>query len=293
MPTAFIETLSEIADRYDGFLLDLWGVIHDGQELYPKAAQTLKKLQEQGKRIVFLSNAPRRSAKLHQGLARMGIAREQYQDVVCSGEVAWQMLEHRSDPFFAELGTHFYFIGPERDRDYPESLSAFKEAQYIDKSDFLLCVGVEHDFQQLVELRSVLEKSRERNLPVLCVNPDEVVVNLAGERKLCAGAIAREYERMGGKARFIGKPYAEVYETALGLLSDIPKDRILALGDTPETDIRGANRFHLATCLIRSGILSIELPAVGLDPARQETIISLLKERKVTADFCLPRFAWA
>src|SRR5208282_911364 len=70
----FYPGIAPIAARYDGFVLDLWGVIHDGITPYPGVADTLLHLKRLQKRVILLSNAPRRAAEIVTAMARkMGI----------------------------------------------------------------------------------------------------------------------------------------------------------------------------------------------------------------------------
>ena len=111
-----IAGLSAVADRFDGFILDLWGVIHDGQKPYPPAVATLTALKAAGKKTLLLSNAPRRAHVMIESMTGMGIDRALYGEVLSSGEATRAAIIARDDPFFAALGTVAYHLGPERDR---------------------------------------------------------------------------------------------------------------------------------------------------------------------------------
>ena len=63
--------LSEVFDAYDTFVIDLWGVIHNGINLNEKAIEAVDQLKKNSKKIVFLSNAPRPSAKVVDFLLKM------------------------------------------------------------------------------------------------------------------------------------------------------------------------------------------------------------------------------
>jgi HAD superfamily hydrolase (TIGR01459 family) len=96
--------LSEIAGDYDLFLVDQWGVIHDGETPYPGAIEALRRLRALGRPIVILSNSARR---VHVGVAKMealGIPQDLYDRLITSGELTWRALHERSDPFHAGLG---------------------------------------------------------------------------------------------------------------------------------------------------------------------------------------------
>ena len=84
---------------------------------------------------------------------------------------------------------------------------------------------------------------------------------------ICAGALALEYEKIGGKVDYFGKPYSKVYEMTLEKFGISKKDKILAIGDGILTDIKGANDFKIDNLLVCSGILSNEI-----QNAKQENI---------------------
>lgn len=238
--------LAAILEEYDSFIVDLWGVVHDGSALYPGVAEVLAYLYEQKKPVVFLSNAPRVSAKAQATLDKLSIAREHYVEVVTSGQVAHDGLK-RSKEF-----SRYYYLGPGKDEDILADLPAYKKVG-AEEAEFVLNTGYEADFQPHEEVIPTLEKLLARQLPLLCVNPDMEVVKQDGTRMLCAGALAAEYARLGGKVTYVGKPYEEVYEVCKALLN---AKNILAIGDNPDTDIEGARRIGLDSLLITGGILA-------------------------------------
>ena len=111
-----IAGLKDVAGVFDGFILDLWGVVHDGASAYPSSAETFRRLNAAGKTTLLLSNAPRRAHALVEAMAKMGIPRDLYGEVLSSGEATRAALIARDDPFFAALGNRAYHLGPERDR---------------------------------------------------------------------------------------------------------------------------------------------------------------------------------
>src|SRR4051812_28801307 len=91
--------LSTIIDRYDALLLDLWGVIHDGSHLYPGVPETLMQLRAAGKKIIFVSNAPRRVTKAVAVLSQLGVQAQWYDRVITSGEMGYQWLAAGNAPY--------------------------------------------------------------------------------------------------------------------------------------------------------------------------------------------------
>lgn len=277
--------IAAIADRYDALLLDLWGVIHDGQALYPEVVETLEQLHKAGKHIVFLSNAPRRSIRAVEGLQRLGVPDGLYDQVVTSGEAAFDYLTGQH-----EYGKYYFMIGPERDNGLLDGTD-FVMVRDPKDADFAIVTGFDHDAETLEDKQSILDAVHACSLPMICTNPDEVVVRLNGTRALCAGALARAYEAMGGSVRYFGKPYQEVYDKALSLLHMHDHRRVAAIGDNLDTDILGANHFQIDSYLIAGGILGEKL---GIQHGQLPEIAQLeslcCKETQPKA--VLPAFIW-
>ena len=230
--------LSEIAHLYDGFIIDLWGVVHDGVTPYPGALECLHNLA--GRKTLLLSNAPRRSAFAQVLLRKLGIADSLYTHILTSGEATWLALHERTDPWFARLGRRVYHLGPQRDRNVLDDLG-LTIAAAPSEADFVVNTGPDDDTQdprELATFKPELDSCLQAGLPMICANPD-LVVHRAGVRILCAGALAQYYEQHGGDVVSLGKPDPAIYRMALATL-DLPPDRVLAIGDSLHTDIAGA-----------------------------------------------------
>lgn len=247
-----LKGLSDVSGEFDGFILDLWGLIHDGVTAYPGVIETFKSLSENGIKTILLSNAPRRSRLLIDGMTSMGIAPELYGDVFSSGEATWQELSSRSDPFFAGLGTGAYHIGPERDVSVLEE-TGIRRIQKMAQADFVLNTGPVDLDDTLEEYEPVLIEALARKLPMVCANPDDVVMR-EGRRVICAGAIARRYEALGGQAVYRGKPDPAVYHLAAERLGIEDNSKIAVIGDALETDVAGANDSGLKAIWCTGGI---------------------------------------
>ncbi|HTI00641.1 MAG TPA: TIGR01459 family HAD-type hydrolase [Acidisoma sp.] len=269
-----LEGLAPIADRYDGFILDLWGVIHDGVKLYPHSKATLQALRERGKRIVMLSNAPRRAAMVEKALTALGIPRDLYDGVMTSGESVWQALRDRDDPWFAGLGRRAFWLGPPRDLPLLEGLD-IELALSPGDADFVLNIGADEAVSEsdLAPHLPALEDCLRAGLPMVCANPDLIIVR-DGKQILCAGILAEAYGKMGGDFRWRGKPDAQVYGPTLAML-DCAKDRVLAVGDALRTDIAGASSVGIESAWVLDGIHDLagkhpdaeqEAAAAGLAP---------------------------
>ncbi|GBQ39954.1 putative hydrolase YutF [Komagataeibacter europaeus] len=245
--------LSTLNDDYDGYILDLWGVVHNGVQPYPGVLECLQRLREAGRRVVLLSNAPRRTATVEPNLRRMGVSADLYDAIMTSGECTHRMLSSRDDPWFAALGRRMIHLGPEKDVDVYAGLDLDVVTDPA-HADFVLNTGPDAELgeEDIAPYLPLLERCAVHGLPMICANPDQQVIR-GTQRLICAGAMAGWYAEHGRDVRWIGKPYPEVYGLALSLL-DVPRDRVLALGDALATDMRGAATVGIDGCWVLGGI---------------------------------------
>jgi len=228
MSVRLIGGMREVASAYDGIILDLWGVVHDGTAPFPGVLDCMERLIAAGKRLVLLSNAPRRSEDVMRRIDKIGVPRGLYQGVMSSGEEAWRCLHDRDEPFYTALGRRCLHIGSDRDLEMREGLDlAFVESP--GDADFILNTGPAEWEDTIEDYAPALAGCRARDLPMVCANPDLIVVH-NGRPALCAGALAEEYEKLGGRVRWHGKPYPSVYASCLQLLGIADPRRILAVG---------------------------------------------------------------
>ena len=271
-----ISGLRELAPRYDGFILDLWGVIHDGLAPLPGAIDCLQSLIDAGRRIVLLSNAPRRADDVVRRITAVGVPVGLYHDVMSSGEEAWQHLKRREDPFYAALGRRCLHIGSERDLEIREGLSL----DYVDtpaNAQFILNTGPAGWDDRIEDYEPILREALAGGLPMVCANPD-LVVQRGSTIHLCAGALAKWYEEAGGRVRWHGKPFRLVYDSCLVLLGIGERSRILAIGDSLRTDIAGAAGAGIDSLLIAGGIHADEFGLRGEQTPDLRRVEAALRE---------------
>ncbi len=196
MTLRLIDGMRELAPGYDGFILDLWGVVHDGTAPFPGVLDCMGRLIAAKKRVVLLSNAPRRADDVVRRIAAIGVPSGLYHGVMSSGEEAWQHLARRDDPFYAALGRRCLHICSERDLEIREGLD-LDFVDTPDEADFILNTGPAEWEDTHEDYRPLLEAARKRDLPMVCANPDLVVIH-AGRMALCAG---RDCRRVRGARR--------------------------------------------------------------------------------------------
>jgi HAD superfamily hydrolase (TIGR01459 family) len=279
-----------LADRFDGFVLDLWGVIHDGVNGFPHAVDCLARLRAAGKRTLLLSNVPRPNDAVQVMMRGMGIADDLYTDILTSGEAVRRALQCPPDRWWAELGLHVFHLGPERDRGVLEGLPLTKVA-HPSEANFVLNTGPDdhRNPTDLAEFEAVLQDCAGHRLPMICANPDLQVIR-GGVRVLCAGALAVRYQELGGDVRSLGKPDPAIYQPVLQSLG-LPIERVLAVGDALHTDIAGAASVELASCWVLSGIHGEALLA-GPDRYDVAKAEAAAEQACVAPIATIPRFAW-
>ncbi|KAF0119419.1 MAG: HAD family sugar phosphatase [Rhodospirillaceae bacterium] len=285
-----IPGLSVVAEHYDAFILDLWGVIHDGAVAYPHAAATLKRLKEAGKRTILLSNAPRRTRNLIDGMQRMGLSRFLYDDILSSGEAINVAMRSRGDPFYADLGQRCWHLGPERDRSVFEGLDVALVAS-PEEATFVVNTGPWEFHETVADYEMRLLRCRHRDLPMVCANPDHVVIR-EGRRVMCAGALAARYEALGGRVSSRGKPDPAIYDLCLERLGGPDRKRVLAVGDALETDIAGASAAGLDAVFVTCGVHGAELGTGYNEPADPARIAALLARHHLRCRAVLSAFIW-
>ena len=261
-----IEGLRSIADNYDLFYVDLWGVVHNGIALHQQAIIALKELLKMNKNFVLLTNAPRPIEPVKGFLEKMGMDEEIRNHVFTSGEAALNYLKK-----FYSL-EKFFHIGPPRDFDLFYDFRNNKSND-LDNSNYLLCTGLfdDHD-TDLNFYKKLFEK--HTNKKMICTNPD-LIVDKGNRREFCAGSIAMVFEKMGGEVVYFGKPYPEVYNQSFNNINK----KILSIGDNLNTDIKGANLLNYDSLLISNGIHRNEIKNKGIQETSKqyESIVNFIQ----------------
>lgn len=252
-----ITGLSELAPAYDALICDVWGVIHDGHRAHPAAVEALIHFRKKHGPVVLLTNAPRRADSVAALCAGYGVPPDCYDAIVSSGEAARDALARESAAGTLPL----YYIGPDKDLPVMEGLDL--DLTGIVEARLAMCTGLLDDLTETPgDYAGRLAAMRARNLTMICANPD-LVVHRGPKLCYCAGALAKEYEKLGGTVVYYGKPHRPIYDAALAAAGNVKKP--LAIGDGMFTDILGANRAGLDVLFIADGVHGEEVEPYNAD----------------------------
>lgn len=278
-----IDSIAPLGRGYAAWLVDIWGVMHNGMRAFPPAVEATLRYREQGGIVVLLSNSPRPSEPLQRQLTSLGVSEQSYDATVSSGDLTrHELAKHQ--------GARVFHLGPERD------LPIFKDLDLtrVDAKDaeLVVCTGLFNDETETPEdYEGLLRELAGRKLPMLCANPDHLVER-GHSLVYCAGALAQIYEEDGGKVIYAGKPYRPIYElaeeTVAGLAGrKVARSEILAIGDGIRTDMAGAADYGLDAVFVASG-LHVGPGGEGLDDLR---LAELFEGRKAPRA-AMPALAW-
>ena len=268
-----LNNLSDIDDHYDVFLIDLWGVIHNGIAVFDNVLPVLQSLKQKKKMVFFITNAPRRSFVISQQLEDFGIEQKLYDKIISSGELTWLSIKEKYQK------KNCLIIGPPRDFHLVEGL----DISVVDKDsnvDIILNTGPWGDDDSLENYTDLLDSLAKKKSHMICSNPDKTVVR--GENfMICAGLLAEYYEKIGGKVEYYGKPYKQIYEHCFNFFEK-KNTRVLAIGDSLENDIKGANALDFDSLLITDGI---HREVNNNNDVDKQKLDGLIKTKNIFPDF--------
>ena len=267
-----IKGLKEIYDKYDVFFLDLWGVVHNGIQLYPEAIEVLENLHKLKKRFVLMSNAPRPSKDVEKFLLKLNMNKIFTKNIFTSGEAALKSLQNN------KYVKSFYHLGPERDNNLIKGLE--KNKTNLNQADFILCTGLFDDHKESLDFYKDLLKNYIQ-LKMICTNPD-LIVHRGSKKEFCAGTLAEIFKELGGRVIYFGKPYPEIYKFCLK-----DSENVLVIGDNIHTDIKGANNMNFDSLFITSGIHESEFSNLSI-----ENYDKILKKYGVKTNYYQKSLTW-
>jgi HAD superfamily hydrolase (TIGR01459 family) len=270
--------LATLCRWFSLFLIDQFGVLHDGTAAYPGAVDALARLKDSGRTIILLSNSGKRAAPNEKRLLALGFKAGSWDHFLSSGEVAWHSLAGQRG---ADRPQTCFLIARDDDRSAMDGLD-LQPVVDAALADVILITASEGDRYPIEHYRNLLAPAAAQKRPAICTNPDKVMLTPKGHR-FGAGAIAELYASMGGPVDYIGKPFVRIYEAALALAGNPDLSRVVCIGDSIEHDVAGAKGAGLSACLVRSGILA------DLD---EPALLALFAQHGATPDLTMPAFAW-
>jgi HAD superfamily hydrolase (TIGR01459 family) len=247
----FIEHFAPLATDYDVLLCDVWGVIHNGVAAFAPACEALLRFRQRGGTAILITNAPRPGEAVARILDRLTVPRQAYDAIVSSGDTTRGIVESRR-------GQRVFHLGPQR--DVPIFAGLDVTFTPLDTADYVVCSGLFDDTVETPETyRDMLAAMRARSLFMVCANPD-IMVERGDTLVYCAGALADAYAALGGEVLYCGKPHPPIYQAALAAAeaarggAAVARKRVLAIGDSVRTDLKGAAAFGIDSVFVTSGI---------------------------------------
>jgi HAD superfamily hydrolase (TIGR01459 family) len=286
-PTRWAGGIAEFADDYDLWLVDQWGVLHDGTRPFPGVVDALQELQSRGKRVVIVSNSGKRVAANIARLTALGISPSSYSALLTSGELTRTKLSGCAPPFDKLTGRRCLLLSSDPGNSL---LDGVEQATAISEADFILLTGIDDTFRSS-DYQAIFELGCARKLPLICANPDLIRMTARGMLP-GAGEFARLYEELGGTVHYIGKPYRDIYLACLQQDGVPHTARAIAVGDSMYHDIIGGSRAGLATAFVTGGIHAPEFVGTRNDAERLDRAKELARDYGVTPDWTIRAFRW-
>jgi len=218
----------------------------------------------------------------------LNIPAEAFDACVSSGDATRQVLAQNADKALWTLGN-------DSDWEHDRYLYDGLDLNIVDRPESAgigLLIGMRDmvgDHPQ--DYRSELGQIAKTGLELVCANPD-IQVRIGDKLHWCAGALAQIYEQEGGQVVYPGKPHKAIYDLAFdtlaGLGLSVDKARILAIGDSPKTDMRGAASQGIDSLYVGTGLAT---HSAGQDGFENE-VRALLAEHDVDASYAQPGLIW-
>jgi HAD superfamily hydrolase (TIGR01459 family) len=293
--TRWLDGLAGLTDLYDGYVVDQFGVLHDGVQPYPGAADALRELRAHGKRVIVLSNSGKRAAANARRLARFGVTPAHYDALITSGELLFQMLRQRDRAPFSTLGRRVWLGDPAEDAPTLQGLDLLMVDQAPD-ADFLLLASLPDVAGAAEALWPTLAAALPRGLPLICANPDLQRLTARGLEP-APGSLAQRYAEAGGAVLWLGKPHPLIYTVCREALGRWGSRHFLAVGDSLAHDVAGGARAGYDTCFIAGGLHGQDFAASAAPAAREALLQRLLQSPAAhgapAPTWALPQLRWA
>lgn len=254
--TRFCEGISDISDSYSGFIIDQWGVLHDGERVYDGVIDCLKELKKRKKYIIILSNSGKRADNNAARMEKLGITPDLYHQIITSGEVTWKGLDDQSEGYFKNIGKKCVVISRGGDRSIVDGLDV-EVVERPKDANFLVISGSDAPNKTMEDYEPLLKEAARYKLKAICANPDSLGV-MGSQNIMGPGSIAARYKDFGGIVEYIGKPHQPIFQHCIRILqqNDVYPGQTVMIGDTMAHDILGGALVNIDTCLVKRGIHS-------------------------------------
>lgn len=294
--------IKDLAHKYDGFILDQYGVLHNGTSSCPGSIDCLERLYNSGKKLMLLSNSSKRAEFTLSRLNQYGISPEWFIGAVTSGEEVCKSLNAKP------IGKSCVWLTwKDADLSYLNDCHV-QAAPSVDQADFILAHGSQdivfeskrlsttfHKTNDWTVIDPILQQALKKQLPMVCANPDLISIKPDGSIAHMPGKIAQRYAELGGEVTYYGKPHARHFQTCIDLMG-IDPSKIIHVGDSLHHDIQGANNAGVDSVFVANGVHAHEL---GLDPIDgrnaaidQDQLIKLVDSTGCAPTYTVSAFSW-
>lgn len=291
--TRFCQGISDLSDSYSAFILDQYGVLHNGERVFDGVVECLTELKSRKKTIIMLANSSKRAAENRARLAKIGIPENLYDQLITSSEMVWQGL-HDQTGLFNNFGRKCFLISHGGDHSIVDGLDV-ELVNDPNDAEFMLLAGCDAPEKSLEDYDVVLKAAAAKRLKAICSNP-EMRGLVGGVPVMGTGQLARRYQDFGGVVTYIGKPYEPIYAECLKYLrsKDIFPGQAIVIGDAMDQDIMGGVSAEMDTCLVAATGMHAGnfkgLSTLGdLEKALNNLVIA---HNNIRPNFIVPRFMW-
>ena len=294
MPTTkFCQGVSDINDTYMGFILDQWGVLHDGNAIFEGVTECLDQLKGRHKTVIIMSNSLLRAEETRTHLKKLGLAKKYYDHVVTSGEIIADGLIKQEEGVFKKIGKKCFIFGRRQVGHLLDSTD-IEIVENIEDADFMIIAGVDGPMMPLEEITTLLKKAVRKQIKAICCNPDSHAL-LGANYLMGPGMIARKYQDVGGVVHYVGKPHGPIFQHCINILHkrEVFPAQTVMIGDTMAHDIMGAHYMNIDTALVKTGLHAGVFRSANTPAEVDKTLDVLITHyNHIRPRYLLDRFEW-
>lgn len=279
--------IRELVSQYDVIVFDLWGVIFKGAGVYPGSVEAINHIIET-KETFFLSNVPRKISTTYQKMISHGI-KANINNIITSGDLTNKTIKSSHQLFNLERPI-IYNLGDSYHSELWDDIDFVQQTDNITEANLMVLSATYAKLEELGEVDKILSMAQERLIPAICANPDKISPVSALEFLFCSGSLALEYEKIGGKVVYVGKPKPEIFLHTLERAKNINPKKALMIGDTLETDILGANGVGMDSGLVLTGNAEILTADLASYLSKIEKINHLINQTNIVPTYLVKLF---